>query len=77
MAALLWLYDNIIFSLICADLAREVPFAGFMASGLFAPTGGMQSARFYHTMTSLGSSGQVLVAGGDNSIGLNTAELYQ
>ena len=48
-----------------------------LASGLFAPTGGMQSARFYHTMTSLGSSGQVLVAGGDNSIGLNTAELYQ
>jgi hypothetical protein len=47
------------------------------ASGVFAPTGGMQGARINQTLTSLGSSGKVLVAGGDNSLALNTAELYQ
>ena len=51
------------------------------ASGLFAPTGGMQSARAEHTLTSLGSSGKVLVVGGRSSPvsydELNTAEIYQ
>ena len=50
------------------------------ASGLFAPTGGMQAARTGHTLTTLGNSGKVLVVGGDNNdnvYGLNTAEVYQ
>lgn len=49
------------------------------ASGLFAPTGGMQTARSSHTLTSLGSSGKVLVVGGDDKLGtpLSTAEIYQ
>ena len=55
------------------------------ASGLFTSTGGMQAARTNHTLTSLGSSGKVLVVGGDytsisfntyGNISLNTAELY-
>lgn len=47
------------------------------ASGLFAPTGGMQSARTLHTLTSLDSSGQVLAVGGSGISAVNTAELYQ
>ena len=47
------------------------------ASGLFESTGGMQGARSGHTLTSLGSSGKVLVVGGANGIALNTAEIYQ
>jgi hypothetical protein len=46
-------------------------------SGLFAPTGGLQSPRFQNTATLL-NSGIVLVTGGANTIGtLATAELYQ
>ena len=48
------------------------------ASGLFASTGGMQAGRDFHTLTLLGSSGQVLAVGGDNNnIALSTAEIYQ
>ncbi len=54
------------------------------ATGVFASTGGMQTARIAHTLTSLGSSGHVLVAGGLNGSILNldnevvsSAEVYQ
>ena len=47
-------------------------------SGMFAPTGGMQSARVADTLTALGSSGKVLVTGGFNGLTtLTAAELYQ
>ncbi len=49
-------------------------------SGLFASTGGMQTARINHTLTSLGTSGQMLVVGGnagDGGEGFSTAEIYQ
>ena len=46
-------------------------------TGQFAPTGSLQSPRYRHTATLLGS-GNVLVTGGANTAGtLATAELYQ
>jgi hypothetical protein len=46
-------------------------------TGLFAPTGSLQSPRFRHTATLL-NGGTVLVTGGANTLGiLATAELYQ
>jgi Galactose oxidase, central domain len=46
------------------------------ATGTWAPTGSMNAARTLHTATLL-PSGQVLVAGGQDSFGANsTAELY-
>ena len=51
------------------------------ASGSFTPTGGMHVGRVGHTLTALGESGQVLVAGGDDGnsdpAALDTAELYR
>lgn len=54
------------------------------ATGVFASTGGMQTARIAHTLTSLGSSSHVLVTGGLNGTILNldneivsSAEVYQ
>ena len=45
-------------------------------SGTFTPTGSMETARAGHTATLLGN-GQVLVVGGSNGSGLNSAELFQ
>ena len=46
------------------------------ATGTFTATGSMTSARFGHTATLL-NNGKVLIAGGDNAVGIvASAELY-
>jgi hypothetical protein len=69
------LQQAVILALLCASLTIFAN-TGIAQEGTFVTTGSMSTARTIHTATLL-NNGQVLIAGGNNSVGnLASAELY-